>query len=120
MIQEKKKQPLQVNSYQFAIEIVRFCQKLVTEQKEYVLSKQILRSGTAIGALIREAESASSRADFIYKLTLSLKEANETYYWLLLLFDTDYISELLFEKLASDCNGLIYMLIASIKTAKKI
>jgi four helix bundle protein len=120
MNQVKTDRPLQDNSYQFSVKIVRFCQTLVSEKKEYVLSKQILRSGTAIGANIREAECASSRADFIYKLTISLKEANETYYWLLLLFDTGYISELLFEVLASDCNGIIYMLTASIKTAKKI
>jgi four helix bundle protein len=111
-------QPLNSKSYQFAIEIVRLCRQLVTVNKEYILTKQVMRSGTAIGAIIREAEFASSRQDFIYMLTISLKEANETIYWLSLLFDTDYISETQFLKLKNECRGLIAMLVASIKTAK--
>lgn len=82
------------------------------------LSKQIIRSGTAIGAILREAEYAFSRQDFVFKLSTSLKEANETIYWLSLLFDTDYINSDQFEKLRKDCNALISMLVASIKTAK--
>ena len=111
-------QPLHIKSYQFAIEIVLLCRQLVSLHKEYILTKQIMRSGTAIGAIIRESEFASSRQDFIYKLTISLKEANETIYWLSLLFDTDYINEAEFIKLKSDCRGLVAMLVASIKTAK--
>lgn len=84
---------LQNKSYMFAISIVKLCQQIQGERKEYTLSKQVLRSGTAIGALIREAEFGQSRADFISKLTISLKEANETNYWLSLLFDTDYKQE---------------------------
>jgi four helix bundle protein len=106
-------------SYSFAIEIVRMTQILIDNKKEFVLSKQILKSGTAIGALIRESEFAASRADFINKLTISLKEANETEYWLLLLRETDYISDEIFSRLQSNCNELISILIASIKTAKK-
>ncbi len=112
------KQPLHIKSYQFSIEIVRLCQQLVTVNKEYVLSKQVIRSGTAIGAILREAEYAFSRQDFIFKLTTSLKEANETIYWLTLLFDTDYLTAEQFEKLRRECNGLVSMLVASIKTAK--
>jgi four helix bundle protein len=115
---DQLKQPLQIKSYQFSISIVRLCQQLVNVNKEYILTKQVMRSGTAIGALIREAEFASSRQDFIYKLTISLKEANETVYWLSLLFDTDYINEQQFFKLKLDCKELIAMLVASIKTAK--
>lgn len=111
-------QPLSSKSYQFAIEIVLLSRQLVIVHKEYILTKQIMRSGTAIGAVIREAEFASSRQDFIYKLTISLKEANETIYWLSLLFDTEYINETLFLKLKNDCRGLVAMLDASIKTAK--
>ena len=111
-------QPLHIKSYQFAIEIVRLCRQLVTVNKEYILTKQVMRSGTAIGAIIREAEFASSRQDFIYKLTISLKEANEAIYWLSLLFDTDYINETQFIKLKNECRGLVAMLVASIKTAK--
>ena len=74
--------PLKSKSYAFAIRIVKLSQFLQTEKKEYVLSKQNLRSGTAIGALVREAEFGQSKADFISKLSISLKEANETEYWL--------------------------------------
>jgi four helix bundle protein len=119
MNQENSKQLLKEKSYLFAKEIVRLCQLLISNRKEYVLSKQILRSGTAIVANIREAEFASSKPDFINKLTISLKEANETNYWLLLLFDTDYISETQFEKMEKVCNSLIFMMFASIKTAKR-
>ena len=117
-MKDATKQPLINKSYQFAIEIVRLSQHLVIVDKEYFLSKQIIRSGTAIGAVLREAEYAFSRQDFVYKLSTSLKEANETIYWLSLLFDTDYINSEQFEKLRKDCNGLISMLVASIKTAK--
>ena len=113
-----EKGPLNKRTYLFAIEIVNLCKYLNSGHKEYILSKQILRSGTAIGAIIREAEFASSRQEFIYKLTLSLKEANESVYWLMLLFDTGFISEPLFEKLEMECHELISMLVSSIKTAK--
>ena len=111
--------PLKDKSYAFAIRIVKLTQFLQNEKKEYVLSKQNLRSGTAIGALIREAEFGQSKADFISKLSISLKEANETDYWLCLLKDTGYISQVQFESLAVECKELIAMLVASIKTAKK-
>ena len=88
-------------------------------RKEFVLSKQILRSGTSIGALIREAEYGQSKTDFIHKMTIALKEANETEYWINILKDTNYIEEKLFKSLAEDCNELIKLLIASIKTAKQ-
>ncbi|MDR1505027.1 MAG: four helix bundle protein [Prevotella sp.] len=88
------------------------------EKSEYVLSQQVLRSGTAIGALIREAEFAQSKSDFVHKLSIALKEANETDYWICLLKDTNYISVSEYESLASDCSGLIYILISSIKTVK--
>ena len=115
---DPSKQPLHNKSYQFSIAIVRLCQRLVTVNKEYLLSKQVIRSGTAIGAILREAGYAFSRQDFIFKLTASLKEANETIYWLSLLHDTDYITTEQFEKLRNDCNGLVSMLVTSIKTAK--
>lgn len=102
MISEKSKSPLRDKSYSFSIKIVRLSQKLVSERKEFVLSKQVLCSGTAIGALIRESEFAASKADFINKLTVSLKEANETEYWLMLLHGTDYLSKVDFESLQSE------------------
>ena len=81
-----------------------------------MLSKQILRSGTAIGALIREAEFGQSRADFRSKMYIALKEANETEYWLNLLKDTSLIGEKEFESISSDCSELIRMLVATVKT----
>jgi four helix bundle protein len=89
------------------------------ERKEFVLSRQILRCGTSIGANIVEGNRAQSRLDFIHKLSISLKEAFETEYWLNLLRDSEYISADQFDSLISDCNELQKMLIASIKTAKK-
>jgi len=109
---------LRDKSYQFAIQIVRLSQYLQGEKKEYVLSKQLLRSGTAIGALLREAEFGQSKADFVSKLSIALKEANETAYWLSLLKDTGYLDQKQYNALSPDCRALIAMLIASIKTAK--
>ncbi|MEN9447994.1 MAG: hypothetical protein RJA25_1284 [Bacteroidota bacterium] len=111
---------LKNKSYQFAIRIVKLSQFLQTDKKEFVLSKQILRSGTAIGALIREGEFAQSKADFIHKLHISLKEANETEYWLSILFDTNYLEIKLFESLQTECKELIAMLVSSIKTLKNV
>jgi four helix bundle protein len=118
MNSEKSKSLLRDKSYAFAIKIVKLSQSLVSERKEYVLSRQVLRSGTAVGALIRESEFAASKADFINKLTVSLKEANETEYWLMLLNDTDYLSNETFEQMKSECKELIAMLVSSIKTSK--
>ncbi len=112
------KNVLRNKSYQFAIRIVKFSQYLQMEKKEFVLSKQILRSGTAIGALIREAEYGQSKLDFIHKMSIALKEANETEYWINLLKDTEYIDEKLFQSLVNDCQELLRLLIASIKTIK--
>ena len=118
MINEKSKNPLKDKSYAFAIKIVKLSRSLIKDQKEFVLSKQILRSGTSVGALIRESEFAASKADFINKLTVSLKEANETEYRLMLLHDTDYLNKEEFEILQTECKELIAMLVKSVKTSK--
>ena len=115
---KKRESVLRDKSYGFAIRIVRLSQYLKQEKKEFDLSKQILRSGTSIGALIREAEYAQSNADFISKFSISLKEANETAFWLSLLKDTDYIEEKLYSSLFSDCDEIISMLVSTIKTMK--
>ena len=86
---EQNKNILNIKSYAFAIRIVRLAQHLQGEHKEYVLSRQVLKSGTSIGALVREAKYAQSTLDFIHKLRIALKGANETYYWLTFLKDTD-------------------------------
>ena len=109
---------LKDRSYSFAIEIVKASEQIISQRKKYVLSRQLIRSGTSIGALIREAEFAQSKADFINKISFSLKEANETLYWINLLKDTNYISEDLFISLSKNCRELISMLVASVKTAK--
>jgi four helix bundle protein len=116
---KSEKSVLREKSYLFAIRIVRLYRFLCDEKKEFVLSKQLLRSGTAIGALIKEAEFGQSKADFINKVSISLKEANETDYWLHLLKDTDYLSEKMFESISADCVELIKMLVSTVKTSKQ-
>ncbi|MDX1773504.1 MULTISPECIES: four helix bundle protein [Flavobacteriaceae] len=109
---------LKEKSYAFAIMIVKLSQLLVEEKREFVLSKQILRSGTSIGALIREAEFAQSKKDFVNKMSISLKEANETMYWLDLLKDTGYIDNKNHELHIGLNKELVAMLVSSIKTSK--
>ena len=109
---------LQEKSYSFALRIIKLFQYL-KENNEYILSKQVLRSGTAIGALIKEAEFAQSKPDFINKLSISLKEANETNYWLNLLKDSDFITQKMFQSIQKDIEEIIKLLVSSIKTSKK-
>ena len=111
--------PLHKKSYDFAIRIVNMVKYIKCSEKEYALTNQVLRSGTAIGALIREAEYAQSTSDFINKLSIALKECNETQYWLNLLEDTSYIGEKEAQSIISDCRELLAMLITSVKTAKQ-
>ncbi|MFI3325226.1 MAG: four helix bundle protein [Clostridia bacterium] len=100
----------------FAIRIINLNKYLRTEHKEFVLSNQILKSGTSIGANVREARRGQSSADFISKLSISLKEADETQYWLELLYETNYISDKEFISLNKDCEELIKILVSIIKT----
>jgi four helix bundle protein len=102
-------------SYAFALRIVKAYQFLNQEQREFVLSKQVLRSGTSIGALLSEAEHAQSKADFINKTNVALKEANETRYWLMLLKDGGYIDEKSFTSIHEDCEELIRILASIVK-----
>jgi len=114
----KESNVLKTKSYVFALEIVRQSKTIKEIHKEYDLARQLLRSGTAIGALIREAEFGQSRADFISKLSIALKEANETDYKLSLLKGSNLLSEKIFNHLLKQCEELIKMLVSSIKTAK--
>ena len=109
---------LKDKSYVFASRVVKLRKYLVRSKKEYVLSAQVLRSGTSVGALIREAQYAQSKKDFINKLSVALKEANETQYWLSLLKDADYITENAHNSLHSDIIELIKLLTSSVNTAK--
>lgn len=109
---------LKEKSYAFALRIVKLYRYL-SVHKEYVLSKQVLRSGTAVGALVSESEFGQSKADFVSKLSIALKEANETVYWLSLLKDAGYIDDKMFQSIKPDIEELLKLLISSIKTAKK-
>lgn len=114
-----KNSSLLTKSLAFAVRIVKFYQYLCDTKKEYVLSKQVLRSGTSIGANIRECKNAQSNADFVSKLSIALKEADETQYWLEVLTLSDYITETEFASINQDVDGLIAMLVAAIKTSKR-
>lgn len=109
---------LQDKSYQFSLEIVKLCKYLQEDKREKILSNQVLRSGTAIGALLCEAEFAQSLSDFINKLSISLKEANETRYWIKLLRDSGYIEQVKAVEYLDQINQLISMLVSSINTSK--
>ena len=99
--------------------IVKLFQHLQSKRKEFVLSKQLLRSGTAIGALGREADQAESTADFIHKMAIALKEANESEYWIELLFQAGYIDETTYNSIRNDLTELLKLLTSIIKTTKQ-
>ncbi len=105
-------------SYKFALRVVKLYKHLAYNKKEFVLSKQILRSGTSIGANITEGNQAQSKADFVHKMSIAHKEAFETEYWLCLLRDGEFITEKQAESLIIDCNELQKNLTTSLKTAK--
>ena len=109
---------LRHKTYSFALRVISVYKHIVAEHKEFVLSKQLLRAGTAPGALVRESEFAQSKPDFISKLSIALKEANETEYWISLLKDSDFISQEVAAPLLKDIDEIVRMLVASIKTTK--
>jgi four helix bundle protein len=108
-----------LKSYGFAVRIVRLYQKIVAEKKEFVLSKQLLRSGTSIGANIEEAVGGISKKDFVAKMQISYKEARETKYWLRLMIDTDSIAKAEGESLILNVDEIIRIIVAIIKSSKK-
>ncbi len=113
---------IKTKSFNFALRIVKLYQFLCADKKEFVLSKQLLRSGTAIGALVRESEHAESKPDFIHKLAIAQKEANESDYWLELLFKSNYLNESQFKSLNSDIieiNKILASIIISTKNNLK-
>ncbi len=105
-------------SFAFAIRVVKLYQFLCETKKEFVLSKQLLRSGTAVGALIREAEHAESKADFKHKMAIAQKEINESIYWLELLKETDYLTIEQFQSINTDAVEIIKLLTSIIKSVK--
>ena len=109
---------IETKSFNFAIQIVKLYKYLYYSKKEYVLSKQLLRAGTSIGANVAEAEQAQSKADFISKISIALKEATETDYWIRLLNATDYLSNYEIKTILANCNELERILTAIIKSSK--
>jgi four helix bundle protein len=105
-------------SKRFAVRVVRLYQHLTEHKREFILSKQLLRSGTSIGANVREAERGQSRKDFISKMDIALKEAAESEYWIELLHETDYLSHSEFQSISEDCGELNRLLIAIVKTSR--
>ena len=110
---------IEYKTYSFANRIIKAYKYLIKEQKEHILSQQMLRSGTAIGALVREAKFAQSKADFINKLSIALKEANETQYWLSLLHDNGYIDQKSFQSIYEDAKEVTTILVSIVKTTKE-
>lgn len=115
----QKDNPLQNKSYTFSLRIVKLYKYLTETKKEYTLSKQILRSGTSIGANIEEGLGGQSKKDFIAKLSISYKESRETNYWLRILKDTEYISQKEFNSIILDLDEIQKLLVSIIKTSKE-
>jgi len=113
-----KKNIIKEKSFGFALRIVKLYKFLCNEQREFVLSKQLLRSGTAIGALIRESEHGESKPDFIHKMAIAQKEANESEYWIELLYQSKYINEKSYDSINSDLTEILKLLSSIILTAK--
>ncbi|SDR82310.1 four helix bundle protein [Christiangramia echinicola] len=113
-----KENIIRTKSFNFSVKIVKLYKSIVAEKKEFVLSRQLIRSGTSIGAMVRESEQAESRADFIHKLSIALKEANETDYWLDLLKESDYISDLEYNEVKEDIGEILKLLTKIFKTSK--
>ena len=107
-------------SLAFAVRIVNLTKLLRTRNKEHTLAKQVLRSGTSIGAMIHESEYAQSKADFVNKLAVALKETNETSYWLILLHMTGYLNDPEYNSISTDCKELLRLLVASLNTVKGV
>lgn len=115
---DKKPNIIKDKSFAFALRVVR-CYKFLVENKEFVLSKQLLRSGTAIGALVREAEHAESKADFIHKMAIAQKEANETKYWIELLYQSNYLDASQYDSIIIDIKELNKILASIIIISKE-
>lgn len=105
-------------SFDFAVRIVNLYKHLTGEKKEFTLSKQLLRSGTSIGANVSEAQFGQSKADFVMKMNIALKEANETVYWLKLLSKTDYLTDTQYTSISADANEIVSILVSICKISR--
>lgn len=109
---------IKTKTFAFALRVIKLYQYLQTEKKEFILSKQVLRSGTSIGAMVRESEEAESKADFIHKLAIAQKEANETEYWIDLLYQSGYLKKQQYDEVFQDITEVRKLLTSIIKTSK--
>lgn len=119
IVQSDSRNGIAEKSFEFAVRIVNLSKFLTAEHKEYILSKQLLRSGTSIGANVAEAQRGQSHADFLAKMSIALKEANETHYWLKLLYRTSYLSKSQFDSMEQDIQEILSILMAICKTASQ-
>ena len=117
--EDKMENVIEIKSFEFSVRIINLYKYLMYEKKEYVLSKQLLRCGTSIGANVAEAQKAQSKADFNAKMNIALKEANETFYWLRLMHRTDYISDEAFQSMEKDISEIVSILVSICKQTNK-
>jgi len=118
MINGRMENILKKKSFDFSLRIVRMYKFLREEKKEYILCKQLLRSGTSVGAMVREAEFAESKSDFVHKMSIAQKEINESIYWIELLYASEYLTAQQFENVNQDAIEIIKLITSSIITAK--
>ncbi len=111
---------IETKSFQFAVRVVKLYEYLCNEKKEFTMSKQLLRCGTSIGANVAEAQQAQSRADFVSKLNIALKEAVETDYWIRLLHEVGYLSEVEFNSIFDNCREIEKLLVSIVKSTKQV
>ena len=109
---------IEEKTFMFAKRMVKAYQYFSANKKEFVLSRQLLRSGTSIGAMVQEARFAQSKADFINKLSIALKEANEAKYWIRLLYETDYMDKSMYDSVYSDAKEIVAILVSIVRTSK--
>lgn len=109
---------IEEKTFAFAKRIVKAYQYFSVDKKEFVLSKQLLRSGTSVGAMVQEAKFAQSKADFIGKLSIALKEANEAKYWIRLLYETDYMDKSMYDSIYGDVKEIVALLVSIVRTSK--
>jgi four helix bundle protein len=114
-----KRNVVKEKTYAFSVKVIRLCQYLQSEKKEFILSKQLIRSGTNPGAMVREAEHAQSRKDFVHKMSIGLKEINESEYWIDLLYDTGYISKDQYDSIMWEAKQVLKLMIAIVKTTRE-
>lgn len=112
------KNPLESKSYSVAVQTIKLCKFLIEQKKEYIISKQLIRSATSVGANIREAQHSESRKDFVSKLKIAMKESNESLYWLQLVVDSEYVPQSMIENIIPELDQVQKLLSSSIATAK--